>query len=300
MRVYAKKPYLCGMQTVKSIRNNIVERLTPHVGNAEAQAMARVILEDVAHVDRNKMIINPEYALEDETAARIDRIVCRVAAGEPLQYVLGEAMFMGMRLRVTPNTLIPRPETAGLVDMITDAYRDAKDLRIIDIGTGSGCIALALARALPYCRVVAADVSTEALAVAADNITALRVTNVKCLNIDALCMPTPDEPLYDIIVSNPPYVTEAERGDMDRRILDFEPATALFVPDDDPLRFYRAIAVYGIKALTAGGSLFFEINPLYATQLSEMLTTLGYTEVEIRRDYKGKLRYAVCRCPENR
>ncbi len=286
------------MNTIKKIREGIVRTLAPHVGKGEAEAMARVILEDVAGISRTDAIINPERTLEDATAARINAIVGRVAAGKPLQYVLGEAVFMGMRLHVTPHTLIPRPETAGLVDIITDRYSDAKDLQILDIGTGSGCIAIALARALPYCAVTAADISAEALALAADNASALGASNVKCVRLDALHLPTPAAPLYDIIVSNPPYVTESEKKDMDRRVLDYEPPTALFVPNDDPLRFYRAIAVYAQSALHSGGSLYFEINPLYATEMEQMLRALAFEDVDIRRDYRGKKRYALCRCPE--
>lgn len=294
----AENRYLCRMNTIKKIREGIVRTLAPHVGKGEAEAMARVILEDVAGISRTDAIINPERTLEDATAARINAIVGRVAAGKPLQYVLGEAVFMGMRLHVTPHTLIPRPETAGLVDIITDRYSDAKDLQILDIGTGSGCIAIALARALPYCAVTAADISAEALALAADNASALGASNVKCVRLDALHLPTPAAPLYDIIVSNPPYVTESEKKDMDRRVLDYEPPTALFVPNDDPLRFYRAIAVYAQSALHSGGSLYFEINPLYATEMEQMLRALAFEDVDIRRDYRGKKRYALCRCPE--
>lgn len=293
-----KNRYICRMNTVKEIREGIVRSLTPHVGKDEAEAMARIILEDAAGVSRTAAIIDPGRLLEDATVARISAIVGRVADGEPLQYVLGEAVFMGMRLRVTPYTLIPRPETAGLVDIITDEYSGSKDLQIIDIGTGSGCIAIALARALPYCAVTAADISSEALAVASYNASALGTSNVKCIRLDALHLPMPAAPLYDIIVSNPPYVTVAEKADMDRRVLDYEPGTALFVPDDDPLRFYRAIAVYAQSALRPGGSLYFEINPLYATDMEQMLRSLAFEDVDIRRDYRGKKRYAVCLCPE--
>lgn len=286
------------MNTVKKIREGIVRSLTPHVGKDEAEAMARIILEDAAGVSRTAAIIDPGRLLEDATVARISAIVGLVADGEPLQYVLGEAVFMGMRLRVTPRTLIPRPETAGLVDIITDAHLGHKDLQVIDIGTGSGCIAIALARALPYCAVTAADISSEALAVASYNASALGTFNVKCIRLDALHLPMPAAPLYDIIVSNPPYVTVAEKADMDRRVLDYEPGTALFVPDDDPLRFYRAIAVYAQSALRPGGSLYFEINPLYATDMEQMLRYLAFEDVDIRRDYRGKKRYAVCLCPE--
>ena len=179
------------MNTVKEIREGIVRSLTPHVGKDEAEAMARIILEDAAGMSRTAAIIDPGRLLEDATVARISAIVGRVADGEPLQYVLGEAVFMGMRLRVTPYTLIPRPETAGLVDIITDAHLGHKDLQVIDIGTGSGCIAIALARALPYCAVTAADISSEALAVASYNASALGTSNVKCIRLDALHLPMP-------------------------------------------------------------------------------------------------------------
>jgi release factor glutamine methyltransferase len=218
--------------------------------------------------------------------------VQRVVSGEPLQYVLGTAFFMGMELRVTPATLIPRPETSQLVDRIVDDMSSRADLRVLDIGTGSGCIAIALARALKFADVNAVDISDEALAVAAENAATLR-TDVHFSHADALNMP-PMPNAYDVIVSNPPYIAEHERTDMDARVYDYEPATALFVPDADPLMFYRAIARFAAQSLRPSGKLYFEINPLFVNQLREMLTDTGFADVDIVRDFRGNLRFAIC------
>ena len=178
------------------------------------------------------------------TAEKIDRVADRVAAGEPVQYAVGKARFMGNDYRVTPAVLIPRPETAGLVDMICKEYDGRSDLRVLDIGTGSGCIAISLARALPFSSVTAFDISAEALAVARDNARSLGVS-VDFRQTDILkAEPGGDSRSFDIVVSNPPYICRSEAADMDARVLDHEPAQALFVPDDGPLLFYTAIGRY--------------------------------------------------------
>ena len=210
-------------------------------------------------------------------------------AGEPVQYAVGKARFMGNDFIVTPDVLIPRPETAGLVDMIVDRWGGRSDLDVCDVGTGSGCIAISLARALPFCRVTAIDVSAAAIAVARLNAASLKV-NIDFVEADILTA-VPPRGLYDIIVSNPPYVTQSESADMDARVLDYEPGAALFVPDDDPLRFYRAIAAYGRAALKSGGMLYFEINQNFPDQTVALLESKGFIDVAARRDFKGNYRY---------
>lgn len=266
-----------------------VDRLTPSLGKGEAEAAARIIFEDVAGYDRKYIFVNGDREVLDFVQSRINAAVDKVLAGEPVQYAVGRAQFMGNSFAVSPAVLIPRPETAGLVDIITSDYSGRSDLRVLDIGTGSGCIAISLARALPFCRVTAIDVSAAAIAVARLNAASLKV-NIDFVEADILTA-VPPRGLYDIIVSNPPYVTQSESADMDARVLDYEPGAALFVPDDDPLRFYRAIAAYGRAALKSGGMLYFEINQNFPDKTVTLLESKGFVDVAARRDFKGNYRY---------
>lgn len=277
--------------TAEAISRELTASLVPALGDGEARATSRLLMEDVAGFTPKKLFTDGRRELEPETVEILRRMAARIAGGEPPQYVTGRALFMGMTLRVSPAVLIPRPETEGLVDLITDDYRGRVDLRVMDIGTGSGCIAIALARALPFARVEAVDVSPEVLKVASGNARSLGA-RVNFGLTDILKEPVPSSPSLDIIVSNPPYIAEREKSEMDSRVLDHEPSRALFVPDDDPLLFYRAIARYGMGALVPGGRLYFEINPIYAAELQKMLADEGYADIEVRRDYVGKLRFA--------
>ena len=242
--------------------------------------------------DKVKRVTSGDRTLEDFTVAHVDDIVRRFVGGEPLQYLIGRARFYGLDFKVTPAVLIPRPETAGLVDEIVADADDRSDLRVLDCGTGSGCIAIALARNLRFPPVDAIDISDDALAVARENAADMGV-NVNFMHADMLAMKAPSAPVYDIIVSNPPYICDKERGEMESRVLDYDPANALFVPDDDPLRFYRAVAGYAVKALKPSGRLYFEINPLYVSQLRAMLGGAGFDDVTITRDYKGNYRFCA-------
>lgn len=284
------------MATIASIKRTLVARLTPAVGASEASAMAVEILEWALGLDRTRQLLEQDRSVEPETGQRIDEVARRVVAGSPLQYVLGYAWFMGMRLKVDENVLIPRPETAELVDHITDDLARRPDLRVLDIGTGSGCIAIALARALPFAEVTATDISAGALAVAAQNARALKV-KIDFVEADILKADTEKTLMkeYDVIVSNPPYIAQRERAGMDARVYEQEPAAALFVPDNDPLVFYRAIARFAGKVLAPEGALYFEINPLFVSELRVLLNAEGFGNVDIIRDYKGNYRFAICR-----
>ena len=278
--------------TVDSLYRGIIAEMTPSVGGDEARSAADIIFEDVLGYDKVKRVTSGDRTLEDFTVAHVDDIVRRFVCGEPLQYLIGRARFYGLDFKVTPAVLIPRPETAGLVDEIVADADDRSDLRVLDCGTGSGCIAIALARNLRFPTVDAIDISDDALAVARENAADMGV-NVNFMHADMLAMKAPSAPVYDIIVSNPPYICDKERGDMDSRVLDYEPAKALFVSDDDPLRFYRAVAAYAVKALKPSGRLYFEINPLYVSQLRAMLGGAGFDDVTITRDYKGNYRFCA-------
>lgn len=277
--------------TLNELTRRMRAIIAPETGDREATAICREIMHGLKGWDLTQLAIRDREPVSDFIAGKALDAARRVAAGEPVQYIFGSAQFYGMRFKVTPATLIPRPETAGLVDLIVKRCADRKDLRVLDIGTGSGCIAIALARFLPFPRVTAIDISPEALEVAAENAEALKAS-VEFRREDILSAP-PAKERYDIIVSNPPYIAEHERAAMDRNVLDHEPASALFVPDSDPLLFYRAILEYASDALAPSGTVYFEINPLYAADLARLAVTLGYDAPEILPDSEGRSRFAV-------
>lgn len=280
--------------TLLEKNREIKRRLTLVVGEREAYWMARDIIDDILGYSEVELLIKGNEVLSDFVIGKIDSVVERVERGEPLQYVLGWARFEGNRYMVTPDTLIPRSETQELVDIIISRYGEEKDLRVMDVGTGSGCIAISLARGLKFAQVSAIDISQQALEVARENAKMLKTrVNFECR--DALSLTPKRGEKYDIIVSNPPYIAEYEREDMEQNVLDYEPSTALFVPNDDPLRFYRAIASFAVEALSQGGHIYYEINPLFATEMLEMMRGMGYNDIEIINDMQGRKRMLCAR-----
>ena len=251
--------------------------------------MIRVICEDVFNYDQVDVALRQESELPEFAQERIADIISRLQRHEPLQYIVGSARFHGHKFKVTPATLIPRPETAQLVDMIVDE-NTAPDLLVLDMGTGSGCIAISLARALKFPQVDALDISRDALAAARENAQALKV-KVRFFESDMLA-PQPDG-RYDIIVSNPPYICWSERESMDRNVKDYEPGQALFVPDNDPLLFYKAIVPYAARSLEHGGRLYLEINQRFGNEIKRLLEDNGFDEVRIIEDSFGKVRFAA-------
>ena len=284
------------MTTLSEYYKGLRSSLAQVLPKGEADSAAAILMEDIGGYTRTTLFADGDREISDFVKGRIDSAVARIVGGEPVQYAVGRALFMGNNYIVTPAVLIPRPETAALVDMITDHADGRSDLRILDIGTGTGCIAISLARALPFAEVDASDISAQALDVARENARNLK-TKVTFRQEDILKAAPPAAPCYDIIVSNPPYIAESEKADMDARVLDYEPSTALFVPDDDPLRFYHAIAEYALKALVSDGNLYFEINSNYGPQMKEMLADKGFADIEISRDFRGNIRYASARRP---
>lgn len=284
------------MTSIRDCFKDTEGTLTPVLGSrAEAESAARIIFEDVAGYTRTFIFADGDREITDFMRRKIKAVVDKIVAGEPVQYAIGKARFMGNDFTVTPDVLIPRPETAALVDMITDDWQGSKDLSVLDVGTGSGCIAVSLALALPFCHVTGLDISDKAIEVARKNATDLNadVSFEKCDILKAV----PPRSAYDIIVSNPPYVTDSESGDIDPRVLDYEPHLALFVPDSDPLRFYRAIATYARTALRPGGCLYFEINSRFPDEMAKLLQDEGFVRVSVTRDYKGNYRYASATTP---
>ena len=266
--------------------------LTAVYDQREAQSVARMVLEMRFGLTLADVLCGQ---MPDECDLR--PIQQRLLAGEPVQYVIGEAEFGGRRFRVAPGVLIPRPETYELCLWVSNRgerreERGEKEERILDIGTGSGCIACTLAAELPEAEVTAWDISEEALAIAREN---ARRTHVHVLFeqadiLDPRLIAASPQNRYQVIVSNPPYICQKEQATMERHVLDHEPHLALFVPDDDPLLFYRAIARYASLSLTPGGSLYFEINPLYATELSALLSAMSYHDITLKNDQFGKPR----------
>lgn len=278
--------------TRRAVVDALARRLEPLYDPREARNVARMAVAALAGITEQALLADPAAALDP---APFVGAFDRLAAGCPVQYVTGRTEFLGREFRVREGVLIPRPETEELVWALCREARDAR--RILDVGTGSGCIAATLALELPDAELFAADISDEALAVARENCLALGA-RVTLRRADALTeleerFPGP----FDLIVSNPPYVPAADRETMHPNVRDHEPALALFVPDDDPLRFYRAIARAGRRMLVPGGRLCFEIYHLAAEPMRELLAAEGYTDVEIREDLYGKPRTAWSRNP---
>lgn len=278
--------------TVARLGREIVAELTPAYGEGEAKAMMRLIFHHLKGWGMTELAIHADNPVSDYLQSSVAKIIERLKTKEPLQYILGEAYFYGMNLKVTPATLIPRPETAELVDFIVKDYGELKDMRVLDVGTGSGAIAIALARNLPFSDVSAIDISADAIAVAKENASNMRAS-VNFRQADVFKFnPKPDS--LDIIVSNPPYIDESEKTAMDANVLDYEPHSALFVPDDNPLLFYKAIADIAVDALMKGGGLYFEINPRHAEEMIEMLKSKGFVDIRTHRDISGKTRFIDC------
>lgn len=292
--------------------NQLWKRLTVIYNEREAQAIVRTVLDVLFGMSLTDICLGKVTQLSADDTTRLEKIMQRLEKSEPVQYVLGAEWFAGRLFDVAPGVLIPRPETEDLVKWACDEAKEkekednSKEERgkeekevskkgeeaphpsILDIGTGSGCIAITVALALPQARVTAWDISTDALAIAAGNAHRLGAS-VRFEHQDALSAPD-DEERWDVIVSNPPYICDRERADMSDNVLSYEPELALFVPDSDPLLFYRAITRYASKALKPGGRLLFETNTAYAHEVAQVMADEGFTAIEVRNDCFGKPR----------
>ncbi|MEL5892331.1 peptide chain release factor N(5)-glutamine methyltransferase [Bacteroides sp. GD17] len=256
----------------------------------EAANLSRIICCEMLGQSAVDYYLGKDMILSPKDEKELETILARLCNFEPIQYIQGVARFWGRSFRVAPGVLIPRPETEELVERILKEISPAS--RILDIGTGSGCIAVTLSKELPTAQVMAWDISQDALAIARSNNELLQAS-VHFLQCDVLAyQPAPDD-CYDVIVSNPPYVTEAEKQEMERNVLDWEPFSALFVPDADPLRFYRRIGELGLKMLVAGGKLYFEINRAFGEAIVMMLREQGYADAYILKDISGNDRYVI-------
>lgn len=266
----------------------LAERLTNYDGH-EARSIVRRMLEDCFELSFTDICCGALDRLSEEETARLELCMSRLEGGEPVQYVTGCTTFLDRTFRIGKGALIPRPETEELCEWIIAEYQGREGVRLLDIGTGSGCIAISLAMALRGAVAEGWDISDDALAIACRNATELSA-GVTMGKVDILTLQPVEEAKWDVIVSNPPYICNAEAAEMERNVLDHEPHTALFVPDDDPLLFYRAICHYARKTLKEGGALYFEINPLFAADMEMLMRGCGFREVETRGDQFGKQR----------
>lgn len=265
------------------MRKYIESILQTAYSQQEAREMAFWIIEETLGISRSQALL----ASDLPSIPNLDDILNRLLHKEPIQYIFGHTLWRGLDLRVTPDTLIPRPETAELVQKILDDHPQSTSLRVLDIGTGSGCIAIALKAERPLWDVTAIDISDKALEIARHNATTCH-TDIRFLQTDILCPNAlADEPQFDCIVSNPPYIKDEEKVSMESNVLDYEPHSALFVSNDDPLLFYRRIA-----ELKKAPQLYFEINEQLGNEISSLLKSLSYHNITILQDIFGKDRFA--------
>ena len=267
------------------IVNEIREALRGIYPDSEALSLAKMLLVEAFGFSTLELYGGKDKEISGKRRDVLDKMLSRLQKNEPIQYVLGKETFCGLDFEVDSNVLIPRPETRELVEWIVADRKLDASCRILDIGTGSGCISISLAKFLSGAEVEAWDISEGALEVARRN--AVRnAVEVLFRQQDVLYV-LPGDTRYDVIVSNPPYITEKEKLDMDANVLDWEPFTALFVPDADPLLFYRKIAELGLSMLNIGGALYFEINRAYGQETVRMLEGLSYKQIELRKDEWG-------------
>ncbi|ALI98844.1 peptide chain release factor N(5)-glutamine methyltransferase [Rufibacter tibetensis] len=278
------------MPTVEASLENLSSQLEALYEKPEARTIAEWVLQHVLEVGRFDLLQRRKEEVPKDLQVQVQKYQGRLLQHEPLQYVLGEAFFYGRDFHVTPAVLIPRPETEELVQRVIKTYQHHPQVKLLDIGTGSGCIPITLAAELPTAQVWGLDVSPEALVVAKMNAQKLE-QQVTWLQQDILQeLPAVEAGSLDAVISNPPYVLEEEKSLMRQNVLDFEPHLALFVPNEAPLLFYRRIATVAQTLLTPGGKLFFEINERFSQSAVEMLRQLGYQEVKVFEDLRGKER----------
>ncbi|NCA79277.1 MAG: peptide chain release factor N(5)-glutamine methyltransferase [Sphingobacteriia bacterium] len=262
--------------------------LTPLFSDNEIQNFTCLILERVAGLSYTEIFTHDDFKFSNEQLLIIDQIIERLKNKEPIQYILGETDFLKSRFWVDGRALIPRPETEELITWVIESNIKEQP-KILDIGTGCGCIAISLGQKIKNSNISAFDISLDALHLAHEN---AEINNVfvRFYHVNILKQPIWDE-TFDIIVSNPPYVLQSEKADMDENVLNFEPSIALFVSDDDPLLFYRHIGQFALNQLNPEGQLFFEINQAFGKEIIKLLKKIGFKDVELRQDLSGHDRF---------
>lgn len=275
------------MKDTVSYIQNALKGLYP---NGEINSFIRLIMEQVCGLQPYQLLSDKDKKLSDSETERVKEIVSRLKQSEPIQYILGKTYFYGYEFLVNPSTLIPRPETEELVERILSDQK-GKNISLLDIGTGSGCIAITIAKEHKNSQALAIDISEKALGTAKENARLLEVDNIHFGLTDILSVEQSEkniQGLFDVIVSNPPYVTTIEKKAMEKNVLMYEPGTALFVPDNDPLLFYRRITGFGKKHLKPEGRLYFEINAQFGDETVLLLEREEYKNIELIKDIYGK------------
>jgi len=283
--------FLCCMKTVKDVYVACKDGLKPWYDEQEINSITTLLLNNITGLNKARLKAFPETALITDQELQIEDAIAKLKTGMPLQYVLGTAEFYGLTFKVNPSVLIPRPETEELVAWIIDTVKQSglKAGCILDIGTGSGCIPIALKKHLPAFEVTSIDISADALKTAREN-AELNQVDVNLVNADILQPDTSNliNGPFDIIVSNPPYVTLDDKKQMHTNVVNFEPHMALFVPEDDPLVFYRHIANFATQHLKPSGRLFFEINESSGEETLQLLNNKKFINSELRKDFRNK------------
>lgn len=274
------------LNNIQSTINYIKKELESIYSSRESESIAYILLEELLNYSRTQIQLNKTEAIQDEQFEKIKEYIADLKENKPIQYVLGEADFYELKFKVNQHTLIPRPETEELVHAIINENKD-ENLHVLDIGTGSGCIPICLAKHLTNANVTSVDISPGAIKTAREN-AKLNSVQVRFEERDILNWEAYEWEQLDIIVSNPPYVTNAEKEKMEKNVLDFEPHTALFVSDHDPLIFYQRIAELAQEYLKEGGKLYFEINESLGKEMSELMEQKGFYNIQVRKDINGK------------
>lgn len=275
------------MNTIRHLSQYALQELKDSCSEHEIKCICKIIYMDVLHYTNIDIHLRKNEILDESFINKFIGIVRLLKAGNPIQYVLGETEFAGLKFKLTPSTLIPRPETEELVRWVGEWLKPGD--RLLDVGSGSGCISISLAHLCREAHITGIDISSEAVLQAREN-ALLNGVNVEFLQRDILHPQTTSWDTYNLIVSNPPYIRESEKETMDAKVLDHEPHQALFVPDEDPLLFYRTIAEFGLNHLCPQGLLFFEINEAFGQETVSLLTRYGYQNIELRKDFYGKER----------
>ncbi len=282
---------LCCMKTIKDVFSTFKQSLGTLYDTSEIEALTLMTISEITELSKAMIKAFPEQEITLQQHEKLNNILTRLQTGEPIQYILGHTEFYGLTFKVNPSVLIPRPETEELVEWVLNSKvesQKSKVSNILDIGTGSGCIAISLKKNFPTAQVSAIDISTEALQTAKQN-AELNEVDINFIHADILNINSEIEiPKSEIIISNPPYVTLHDKTQMHTNVTDFEPHTALFVPENDPLIFYKAIADFAIDNLAPKGLLFFEINESLGKETVEMLESKGFKDIELRKDMSGR------------
>lgn len=279
------------MKLVK-FREHFKSELIDQFPETEIQSFFTIIIEEYLNLQRIDLVTRPNFDISEEKLKLLSEILKRLKNHEPIQYILGKTEFYGLPFYVNHDVLIPRPETEELVEWVIaevqklKSDKDINTLSILDIGTGSGCIPISIKKNTSLTELSGLDISNNAIEIAKKN-SELNSSDVQFILKDILSTSSLDKN-YDMIISNPPYVRELEKEEMNKNVLDHEPELALFVSDDDPLLFYRKIAILAKNNLTKNGSLFFEINEYLGEEMIDLLTDLGFTSIELRKDIFGK------------